>query len=89
MNVWSAEEKIDYEEDQKIELLQNDWRISRAAIDVIFNRIHMPCGNNIFNFSQVIQKAEQDKKAIEKEQIEQKEMLKNAKVIASYKPPFS
>ena len=56
IKVWSAEEKLDYEEDAKMKFLQDDWQLSGKQIDLVFDKLHMPCGKNIFNFNDTFNK---------------------------------
>lgn len=55
IKVWSADEKMDYEEDAKNDLLLNDWNIDIGAMDSYFDRIHIPCGKNIFNIKSIVE----------------------------------
>lgn len=50
-----AEHRIDVEEDRKIEIL-NSWNIEEKDMSIVFDKVHIPCCKNIFNFSDVITK---------------------------------
>lgn len=48
-----AEERMDKEDDKKIELL-NSWGIIGDEVDTYFDQIHIPCCKNIFNIEKTI-----------------------------------
>lgn len=66
IKVWSAEEKLDYEEDAKMKFLQDDWQLSGKQIDLVFDKLHMPCGKNIFNFNDAFNKAKDNSEQLRK-----------------------
>lgn len=66
IKTWSAEEKLDYEEDEKINLLQNIWQLPSGGIESIFDNVHIPCGKNIFNFTDAFIKSEKEAEEIRK-----------------------
>ena len=45
------DERLDFEDDLKKKLFSN-WRINVSS--KLWNQIHMPCGNKIFNYKEVI-----------------------------------
>lgn len=50
-----AEHRIDVEEERKKEKL-NAWHIKENDMSLVFDKVHIPCCKNIFNFSDVITK---------------------------------
>ncbi len=76
MKVWSADEKMDYEEDAKNDLLLNDWNINISATDTYFDRIHIPCGKSIFNIKPIV---ENYKSELEEEKEEFRKQLESNK----------
>lgn len=50
-----AEQKMDKEEDEKINLLAS-WGITGDEVDKYFDQIHIPCCKNIFNIKEVAEK---------------------------------
>ena len=70
MKTWSADEKMDYEEDAKNDLLLNDWNIDISATDSYFDRIHIPCGKNIFNIKPIIDEYHSEMKEKGEEMVE-------------------
>ena len=52
-NFKSISERVNFEEDMKLELMKK-WEMEDA--DVIISQLHIPCGVNIFNFSEAIRK---------------------------------
>lgn len=58
----TADEKLDYEDDAKEQLLTS-WKVLRSEQRACIDRIHIPCGRNIFNIGTILQK-ELDKSEI-------------------------
>lgn len=63
----TADEKLDYEDDTKEQLLAS-WKIPVNEQRTCFDRIHIPCGRNIFNIGTILQeeleKSETSEKSI-------------------------
>ncbi len=62
-NYRTVSEKIDIEEDEKLNILK-EWKIN--DVESIFDQIHIPCGTNIFNIKNAIEIAESQKRELEK-----------------------
>lgn len=73
-----AEERMDIEDDKKIELL-NTWGITDDEIDKYFDQIHIPCCKNIFNIGKTI--TETKLRILAEETIERDELNKLKKRI--------
>lgn len=57
ISVWNAEERMDFEENEKEKLL-DAWEVPNEKRELIFEKIHIPCGKNIFNINEAVTKAE-------------------------------
>lgn len=73
-----AEERMDKEDDKKIELLKY-WGISGDDVDNYFDRIHIPCYKNIFNIGEAITEEKLRILAQERVEIEEINRLRNRK----------